>query len=102
MSQILKHLHPIQDKLQYNAVEILSLPDDCAVHHDGPVVPCVFVADEVFPLRRHLMRPFPGKDLSKCQLPFNYRLSRARRIIENTWSFVSEISLLTWRTYCFA
>ncbi|KAJ8358207.1 hypothetical protein AAFF_G00026110 [Aldrovandia affinis] len=75
----------------------LDLPEDRLLpeaEHLG-CQPHVFVADEAFPLQRHLMRPFPGSNLSRRNRVFNYRLSRARMIVENTFSILSA----QWRMY---
>ncbi|XP_029944258.1 putative nuclease HARBI1 [Salarias fasciatus] len=76
----------------------LPLPQD--LHLPGAdhrhLQPHVFVADEAFPLRRNLMRPFPGRGgLTREQRVFNYRLSRARLVVEDAFGIWSA----QWRAF---
>lgn len=75
----------------------LNLPPDTALPggtHLGPM-PYVIIGDEAFPLQRNLMRPFPGKCCTNDQKLYNYRLSRARRIVENAFGILA----CRWRVY---
>ena len=45
----------------------------------------VFLADDAFPLRTNILKPYTrATALNKTQLVFNCRLSRGRRVVENS------------------
>lgn len=48
-------------------------------------LPYFLVGDDIFGLKTWLQRPFSSRGLSEHQRVFNYRLSRARRMIENAF-----------------
>lgn len=52
-------------------------------------VPFVIVADDAFAFKPEMMKQFTGIHLSATQRVFNYRLSRARRCIENAFGVLS-------------
>lgn len=52
------------------------------------IQPCTFVGDDAFALSDFMMKPYPEKGLNPTKRIFNYRLSRARRIIENVFGIL--------------
>ena len=71
---------------------LLSIPIDrpLPLAQNEESLPFVFLADEAFPLQRHIMRPYPGTNLSPEKKAFNYRLSRGRRIVENAFGILAQ------------
>jgi hypothetical protein len=63
-------------------------------------IPYVLVADDAFPLTSYLMKPYAGK-LTKgsAKSVFNYRLSRARRIVENAFGLLSSVFRIFYKQY---
>ncbi len=71
------------------AKNLMNLPNPKQLLVDGNPLPYVLVGDEAFQLSNYLMRPYPGKSsVSKDRKIYNYRLSRARRTIENTFGII--------------
>jgi hypothetical protein len=67
----------------------LGLPDPSRITDSEIIMPYVLVADEAFPLKSNIMKPYPRRKLSNDQRIFNYRLSRARRVVENAFGIMS-------------
>lgn len=51
--------------------------------------PFVIVADDAFAFEENIMKPYSARNLTASQRIFNYRLSRARRCIENVFGIMS-------------
>lgn len=67
----------------------LNLPKPKTVQNGTIELPYVFIGDEAFCLRSNFLKPFPQGNLNKEKRIFNYRLSRARRIIENVFGIMA-------------
>lgn len=78
-------------KLEKNQV---NLPASNTLEGRQQKVPYVFAADNVFPLKPHIMKSYTGlQDKGSSQRSFNYRLSRERRVFEKCiWHHVSYFS----------
>lgn len=69
----------------------LGIPDDTTLPGKSMRVPYVFVTDEAFGLQEH-MKPYPGiQEKGSKERIFNYRLSRARRVVENSFGILSAV-----------
>lgn len=67
----------------------MNVPAPEPLSPGGPSLPYVLVGDEAFQLTNYLLRPYSGKGgLNDERNIYNYRLSRARRTIENTFGIL--------------
>ncbi|CAB4044735.1 Hypothetical predicted protein, partial [Paramuricea clavata] len=66
--------------------DLLNFPQPEALEScPSKTFPYVFLADDAFGLKPNLMKLYPNQYLPLHERIFNYRMSRARRVIENTF-----------------
>jgi len=76
-----------------------NIPLPSPLRHDerNTPFPYYFVGDEAFPLKPYLLRPYSRNSLgdNEPNKIFNYRLSRARRVVENAFGILAA----RWRCF---
>lgn len=73
----------------------LDLPDVIALQGIPAKVSYHVVGDDAFPLHAQLMKPYPYCNLDKEKRIFNCRLSRAQRVVENSFCILAH----RWRVF---
>lgn len=73
----------------------LDLPDAVALQGLLTKISYHIVGDDAFPLNTRLMKPYPYRNLEKEKRIFNYRLSRAQRVVENAFGILAH----RWRVF---
>lgn len=88
----------ISDGGVFNQTIFKQSLDNCAMNLPTPTplpgrekpMPYVFVGDEAFPLLENIMKPYSGHhDRGSNKRVYNYRLSRARRVVENVFGILT-------------
>ena len=69
--------------------DLLDFPEPENVNDSDFKLPFVFVADDTFPMRTNLVKPYSAFHLDLEKLITNYRISIGRRIIENSFGIVA-------------
>lgn len=73
----------------------INIPESSSVVGIPIKMPYAFVGDEAFGLSKHMLRPYSGKHLEMKKRVFNYRLSRARRVVECSFGILTN----KWRIF---
>lgn len=71
--------------------DLIDVPPASPLPGTTTAIPYVIVGDEAFPLKPNLMRPYPGRESNHNhrKRTYNYRLSRARRVVENAFGILA-------------
>ena len=69
--------------------DTLDVPDAEPLPGDDRDMPYFLIGDDAFSLRTWLMKPFSARGLPDEERIFNYRLSRARRVVENVFGIMA-------------
>ncbi|XP_071628653.1 uncharacterized protein [Temnothorax longispinosus] len=80
----------------------IDFPPPKEISGSNVTLPFTFVADEAFPLGIHMMRPYARsyRTFGDEERIFNYRLSRARRVIENAFGIMCSRSRILRKDLC--
>lgn len=67
----------------------IDLPVPTPLPQRNKPVPFCFVADDAFAMKHYMMKPYPFQNQPAPNRIFNYRLSRARQVIENVFGIMA-------------
>jgi hypothetical protein len=70
----------------------LNIPISKPTPNSEEPLPFVTVGDETFPLKKYLLRPYPGVSARNDENKqiYNYRMTRARRVVKNAFGVLTQ------------
>ena len=77
---------PLRDALER---DVAGVPDPEPLPGETVPVPYFIVGDNAFPMRKFLQKPYGVRNPTRRERNFNYRLSRARRVVENAFGMLA-------------
>ena len=69
--------------------DMLNIPKLSPLPNSGTCLPFVFVDDNAFGLKENMMKLYPSQNRTLQEKVFHYRISQARRIIENSFGMAA-------------
>ena len=78
---------PLRHALEHN---VAGVPPDEPLPGEIQPTPYFLVGDNAFPMRKFLQKPYGQRRPDRRMRNFNYRLSRARRVVENAFGMLAQ------------